>query len=61
MGAGCSNRNAVAVQDVVKSADINQLTKDAQDHLKAIKQAEGTTNLGKFIHFMINSIVFRLR
>ena len=61
MGAGCSNRNAVAVQDVVKTADINQLTKDAQDHLKAIKQAEGSTNLGKFISFIINSILFRPR
>ena len=48
MGAGCSNRNSVAVQDTIKTADINQLTKDAQEHLKAIKEAEGQTNLGKF-------------
>ena len=56
MGAGCSNRNAVAVQDTVKATDINQLTKDAQDHLKAIKEQEGQTNLGKLMPFTFHFV-----
>ena len=41
MGAGCSNRNAVSVQDSVKPTDVNQLSKEAQQHLKHIQQTNG--------------------
>ena len=37
MGAGCSTKSAARVQDtIVKSGDVNALSKEAQQHLKML-------------------------
>ena len=37
MGGGCSNLNSAKVQDSIKPTNINELTKEAQQQLKAMQ------------------------